>query len=199
MKFFLLIDKDLTDDQNSSADYHERSTDSDTTSVENDFKSRNLTTTSNKTPVSSSTKRQLDEKLNKIDSKHYNQQTIIRKQRNNKIIQNDSTNLSSQISSQSSQQLIDLKQSTDTLNLQPDQTEYIYQPEDLKFGADENSQTEDIGQSEDKSLLWSLLKQVRPSGDLSKIVLPTFILEPRSFLDKLSDYYYHCDILAKYV
>ena len=35
--------------------------------------------------------------------------------------------------------------------------------------------------------------------DLSKVVLPTFILEPRSFLDKLSDYYYHADILSRAV
>nr|AII97901.1 BLTX536 [Nephila pilipes] len=35
--------------------------------------------------------------------------------------------------------------------------------------------------------------------DLSKVVLPTFILEPRSFLDKLSDYYYHSDILSNAV
>ncbi|CAG5000121.1 unnamed protein product [Parnassius apollo] len=50
---------------------------------------------------------------------------------------------------------------------------------------------------ENKSLLWFLLKQVRPGMDLSKVVLPTFILEPRSFLDKLSDNYYHADILAE--
>ena len=33
--------------------------------------------------------------------------------------------------------------------------------------------------------------------DLSKVVLPTFILEPRSFLDKISDYYYHADIISR--
>ncbi|KAL0967837.1 hypothetical protein UPYG_G00257960 [Umbra pygmaea] len=33
--------------------------------------------------------------------------------------------------------------------------------------------------------------------DLSKVVLPTFILEPRSFLDKLSDYYYHANLLSE--
>lgn len=33
--------------------------------------------------------------------------------------------------------------------------------------------------------------------DLSKVVLPTFILEQRSFLEKLTDYYYHCDILSQ--
>uniref|UniRef100_A0A183I9W7 NAC domain-containing protein n=1 Tax=Soboliphyme baturini TaxID=241478 RepID=A0A183I9W7_9BILA len=37
---------------------------------------------------------------------------------------------------------------------------------------------------------------VRPGMDLSKVVLPTFILEPRSFLEKLADYYYHVDLLA---
>ncbi|XP_069364450.1 oxysterol-binding protein-related protein 8-like isoform X2 [Maniola hyperantus] len=50
---------------------------------------------------------------------------------------------------------------------------------------------------ENKSLLWFLLKQVRPGMDLSKVVLPTFILEPRSFLDKLSDNYYHADLLSQ--
>jgi hypothetical protein len=57
-------------------------------------------------------------------------------------------------------------------------------------------QTEELAE-ENRSLLWFLLKQVRPGMDLSKVVLPTFILEPRSFLDKLSDYYYHADMLAQ--
>ena len=52
---------------------------------------------------------------------------------------------------------------------------------------------------ENKGLIWTLLKQLRPGMDLSKVVLPTFILEPRSFLDKLSDYYYHADLLSQSV
>ncbi|XP_064480394.1 oxysterol-binding protein-related protein 8-like isoform X2 [Ornithodoros turicata] len=59
-------------------------------------------------------------------------------------------------------------------------------------------QTEEVAE-ENRSLIWSLVKQVRPGMDLSKVVLPTFILEPRSFLDKLADYYYHADILSKAV
>uniref|UniRef100_A0A674E8L6 Oxysterol-binding protein n=1 Tax=Salmo trutta TaxID=8032 RepID=A0A674E8L6_SALTR len=62
--------------------------------------------------------------------------------------------------------------------------------------AGEASQTETVSE-ENKSLIWTLLKQVRPGMDLSKVVLPTFILEPRSFLDKLSDYYYHADFLSE--
>lgn len=57
-------------------------------------------------------------------------------------------------------------------------------------------QTQEIS-DENKSIIWFLIKQVRPGMDLSKVVLPTFILEPRSFLEKLSDYYYHADLLAE--
>ncbi|XP_022082788.1 oxysterol-binding protein-related protein 8-like isoform X2 [Acanthaster planci] len=60
----------------------------------------------------------------------------------------------------------------------------------------ECSQTETL-EEENKGLIWSLVKQVRPGMDLSKVVLPTFILEPRSFLDKLSDFYYHADLLSQ--
>ncbi|KAF0029516.1 hypothetical protein F2P81_018621 [Scophthalmus maximus] len=62
--------------------------------------------------------------------------------------------------------------------------------------AGEAAQTETVSE-ENKSLIWTLLKQVRPGMDLSKVVLPTFILEQRSFLDKLSDYYYHADFLSE--
>uniref|UniRef100_A0A672H1Q6 Oxysterol-binding protein n=1 Tax=Salarias fasciatus TaxID=181472 RepID=A0A672H1Q6_SALFA len=64
--------------------------------------------------------------------------------------------------------------------------------------AGEASQVETVSE-ENKGLIWGLLKQLRPGMDLSKVVLPTFILEPRSFLDKLSDYYYHADLLSQAV
>ncbi|CAJ0570251.1 unnamed protein product, partial [Mesorhabditis spiculigera] len=71
------------------------------------------------------------------------------------------------------------------------------QSEPEQFGQlGEGAQTEDVGE-ENKSLVWTLLKQVRPGMDLSKVVLPTFILEPRSFLEKLADYYYHADLLTE--
>ncbi|XP_073203396.1 oxysterol-binding protein-related protein 5 isoform X2 [Lepidochelys kempii] len=71
--------------------------------------------------------------------------------------------------------------------------EQIYE----EFGeTGESSQTETVSE-ENKSLMWILLKQLRPGMDLSRVVLPTFILEPRSFLNKLSDYYYHADLLSQ--
>uniref|UniRef100_UPI00398F50FA oxysterol-binding protein-related protein 5-like isoform X2 n=1 Tax=Pristiophorus japonicus TaxID=55135 RepID=UPI00398F50FA len=61
---------------------------------------------------------------------------------------------------------------------------------------DETTQTETVTE-ENRSLMWTVLKQLRPGMDLSRVVLPTFILEPRSFLDKLSDYYFHSDLLSQ--
>ncbi|CAH2065193.1 unnamed protein product, partial [Iphiclides podalirius] len=74
------------------------------------------------------------------------------------------------------------------------QSLYVEDP-DREIGA-AGELVEEVAE-ENKSLLWFLLKQVRPGMDLSKVVLPTFILEPRSFLDKLSDNYYHADILGQ--
>ncbi|XP_015208360.1 oxysterol-binding protein-related protein 8 isoform X2 [Lepisosteus oculatus] len=76
------------------------------------------------------------------------------------------------------------------------ETTYVEQSHEELGEAGEASQTETVSE-ENKSLIWTLLKQVRPGMDLSKVVLPTFILEPRSFLDKLSDYYYHADFLSE--
>ncbi|XP_030645961.1 oxysterol-binding protein-related protein 5 [Chanos chanos] len=77
-------------------------------------------------------------------------------------------------------------------------TAYAEQNEEEIGDAGEASQVETVSE-ENKSLIWTLLKQLRPGMDLSKVVLPTFILEPRSFLDKLSDYYYHANLLSQAV
>ncbi|KAG5839090.1 hypothetical protein ANANG_G00201240 [Anguilla anguilla] len=77
-------------------------------------------------------------------------------------------------------------------------TAYVEQSLEEMGEAGGASQVETVSE-ENKGLIWTLLKQLRPGMDLSKVVLPTFILEPRSFLDKLSDYYYHADFLSEAV
>ncbi|XP_047135738.1 oxysterol-binding protein-related protein 8 isoform X1 [Hydra vulgaris] len=74
------------------------------------------------------------------------------------------------------------------------ETTYSNLVDNEEFG--ESGETAEEMEEENKSILWALLKQVRPGMDLSKVTLPTFILEPRSFLEKLSDYYYHSNFLA---
>lgn len=82
-------------------------------------------------------------------------------------------------------------------SMEINETTYMFDGGNEEFGlVGDAGQTEDVPE-ENKSLLWTLLKQLRPGMDLSKVVLPTFILEPRSFLEKLADYYYHCDIISK--
>uniref|UniRef100_A0AAR2J2T4 Oxysterol-binding protein n=1 Tax=Pygocentrus nattereri TaxID=42514 RepID=A0AAR2J2T4_PYGNA len=77
-------------------------------------------------------------------------------------------------------------------------TAYVEQGQEEMGEPGEASQVETVSE-ENKGLIWTLLKQLRPGMDLSKVVLPTFILEPRSFLDKLSDYYYHANFLSQAV
>ncbi|XP_053337856.1 oxysterol-binding protein-related protein 5 [Clarias gariepinus] len=77
-------------------------------------------------------------------------------------------------------------------------TLYVEQGQEEMGEAGEASQVETVSE-ENKGLIWTLLKQLRPGMDLSKVVLPTFILEARSFLDKLSDYYYHANLLSQAV
>ncbi|KAG9511418.1 Oxysterol-binding protein-related protein 5, partial [Fragariocoptes setiger] len=73
-----------------------------------------------------------------------------------------------------------------------------YIPDDAEELGSSGAQMEQV-QEKNSSFIWALIKQIKPGMDLSKVVLPTFILEPRSFLDKLSDYYYHSDLLASAV
>ncbi|XP_051049421.1 oxysterol-binding protein-related protein 5 isoform X2 [Phodopus roborovskii] len=75
-------------------------------------------------------------------------------------------------------------------------TTYVEQVQEELGELDETSQVETVSE-ENKSLMWVLLRQLRPGMDLSRVVLPTFVLEPRSFLSKLSDYYYHGDLLSR--
>uniref|UniRef100_A0A8C9B0A1 Oxysterol-binding protein n=1 Tax=Prolemur simus TaxID=1328070 RepID=A0A8C9B0A1_PROSS len=75
-------------------------------------------------------------------------------------------------------------------------TTYVEQVHEELGELGEAAQVETVS-AEHKSLMWVLLKQLRPGMDLSRVALPTFVLEPRSFLSKLSDYYCHADLLSR--
>ncbi|XP_006893280.1 PREDICTED: oxysterol-binding protein-related protein 5 isoform X2 [Elephantulus edwardii] len=75
-------------------------------------------------------------------------------------------------------------------------TTYMEQTSEELGELGEASQVETVSE-ENRSLMWVLLRQLRPGMDLSRVVLPTFVLEPRSFLSKLSDHYYHADLLSR--
>eukprot|EP00164_Ancoracysta_twista_P002038 GFYU01002686.1.p1 GENE.GFYU01002686.1~~GFYU01002686.1.p1 ORF type:complete len:408 (-),score=114.63 GFYU01002686.1:413-1636(-) len=54
---------------------------------------------------------------------------------------------------------------------------------------------EEIG-DDSRSLIKELVSQVRPGMDLSRIVFPSFVLEPRSWLEKLTDQLAHVNYIA---
>jgi hypothetical protein len=56
---------------------------------------------------------------------------------------------------------------------------------------------EELGE-EPRNLIMALVSEIRIGMDLSRITLPTFILEPRSLLDKLTDFMTHGELLALY-
>jgi hypothetical protein len=60
----------------------------------------------------------------------------------------------------------------------------------------EGTETE-VLEAEAKSILLHLLSQVRIGMDLSRVTLPTFILEPKSFLEKLTDFFTHPDVMLR--
>lgn len=51
---------------------------------------------------------------------------------------------------------------------------------------------------EPRNLLLALLSELRMNMDLSRITLPTFVLEPRSMLEKLTDFMTHGELLTMY-
>nr|KAF6466851.1 oxysterol binding protein like 5 [Rousettus aegyptiacus] len=78
----------------------------------------------------------------------------------------------------------------------PRGTTYVEQDHEELGERGAASQVETVSE-ENRSLMWLLLKQLRPGMDLSRVALPTFVLEPRSFLSRLSDYYCHADLLSR--
>jgi hypothetical protein len=49
-----------------------------------------------------------------------------------------------------------------------------------------------------RSIIMGLIAQLRKGTDLSRVTLPTFILEPRSMLEKFTDFMSHPDLVIRY-
>jgi hypothetical protein len=60
---------------------------------------------------------------------------------------------------------------------------------------DAPSEQKEVIDEKQGSILMSLIKQLRIGMDLTRVTLPTFILEPRSFLERMSDFMIHKDLL----
>jgi hypothetical protein len=61
---------------------------------------------------------------------------------------------------------------------------------------DPEAETE-VLDDEPRSILLGLIGQLRKGMDLHRVALPTFVLEPRSMLERLTDFMSHPDILLE--
>lgn len=77
------------------------------------------------------------------------------------------------------------------------ETKYKIAPQLAPVSDDTDSPNEEVLGQDSKSLIFALLKQVRIGMDLSRVVLPTFILEPRSMLEKLTDFMTHAELMER--
>ena len=70
--------------------------------------------------------------------------------------------------------------------------------DDVDWDALYNDESEqDVDMKSHGSVITHLLSQVRIGMDLTKIVLPTFILERRSLLEMYSDFFAHPDLFVQ--
>lgn len=62
---------------------------------------------------------------------------------------------------------------------------------------DDDSDSDMMSMESHGSVVTHLLSQVKIGMDLTKVVLPTFILERRSLLEMYADYFAHPDIFVQ--
>ncbi|XP_029186921.2 oxysterol-binding protein-related protein 11-like isoform X2 [Acropora millepora] len=69
------------------------------------------------------------------------------------------------------------------------------EPDEEAYCAGEEPENQSV--EEHKSVILHLLSQLKLGMDLTKVVLPTFILEPRSLLEMYADFLAHPDLFAR--
>ena len=50
-----------------------------------------------------------------------------------------------------------------------------------------------------RSILMGIISQLSKGGDLHRVTLPTFVLESRSMLERITDFMSHPELIIKYV
>ncbi|KAL1303717.1 hypothetical protein AAFC00_007067 [Neodothiora populina] len=66
---------------------------------------------------------------------------------------------------------------------------------DVERPSDTNADDETVVDADQGNVLSHIISQLRPGADLSRVTLPTFILEPRSMLERITNFMSHPDTL----
>ncbi|KAI7862050.1 hypothetical protein BDF14DRAFT_1860430 [Spinellus fusiger] len=61
--------------------------------------------------------------------------------------------------------------------------------------ADSDPDSTEVLEDSSRSIIMGMISQLRKDMDLHRVTFPTFVLEPRSLLEKITDYMSHADLL----
>lgn len=65
-------------------------------------------------------------------------------------------------------------------------------------GSCSESETE-YSEEEPKNVIIGMISQLKKGMDLHKVPFPTFVLEPRSMLERITDFVSHPQLIIKYI
>lgn len=61
---------------------------------------------------------------------------------------------------------------------------------------EEDADCTEVLEDDNRSIIMGLIAQLRKGTDLSRVTLPTFVLEPRSLLEKITDFMSHPELVV---
>jgi hypothetical protein len=61
---------------------------------------------------------------------------------------------------------------------------------------EEDADCAEVLEDDNRSIIMGLIAQLRKGTDLSRVTLPTFVLEPRSLLEKITDFMSHPELVV---
>ena len=64
--------------------------------------------------------------------------------------------------------------------------------------ASQQDEGQEVLDDEPKNVLFAMIRQLKIGMDLHRITFPTFVLEPRSMLERITDFMAHQDLLFSY-
>jgi hypothetical protein len=60
-----------------------------------------------------------------------------------------------------------------------------------------SDEVSEVVPDENRSIILGIIAQLTKGMDLHRVTLPTFILEPRSFLERMTDFMSHPELILK--
>lgn len=81
--------------------------------------------------------------------------------------------------------------------LDKDMTQLHISAENLNHDAEENLSDVEYIEEEPKNVIVGMLSQLKKGMDLHKVPFPTFVLEPRSMLERITDFVSHPNLIMK--